>query len=151
MNIFAVLLVCGIIAALIAGAKNRSRFNWFLLGCIGGLISIAVLACLPTLAKGDAPQGDAASMVTCPNCGGSLPATFDSCPVCGQHLREAKVLADAAHAREEWEQGRRECPHCAEHIKRKAKVCHFCGKDVEPQEYPGPEAAQPAPKTAAHS
>jgi hypothetical protein len=26
----------------------------------------------------------------------------------------------------------RECPHCAELIKRKAKVCKHCGRDVEP-------------------
>jgi hypothetical protein len=26
----------------------------------------------------------------------------------------------------------RECPHCAESIKRAAKVCRFCGRDVEP-------------------
>jgi type VI protein secretion system component VasK len=26
----------------------------------------------------------------------------------------------------------RKCPHCAEVIKREAKVCRFCGRDVEP-------------------
>jgi hypothetical protein len=28
--------------------------------------------------------------------------------------------------------GGRKCPHCAEIIKREAKVCRFCGRDVEP-------------------
>lgn len=27
----------------------------------------------------------------------------------------------------------RKCPHCAEQIKREAKVCRFCGRDVEPE------------------
>ncbi len=26
----------------------------------------------------------------------------------------------------------RECPHCAEHILKKAKVCKHCGRDVAP-------------------
>lgn len=35
---------------------------------------------------------------------------------------EAQQLADGAH---------RKCPHCAEVIKREARVCRFCGRSVE--------------------
>jgi hypothetical protein len=28
--------------------------------------------------------------------------------------------------------GERKCPHCVEIIEREAKVCRFCGRDVEP-------------------
>jgi hypothetical protein len=34
----------------------------------------------------------------------------------------------------------RKCPHCAEIIKSEAKVCRFCGRDVEP--IPNPVTAQ---------
>lgn len=30
----------------------------------------------------------------------------------------------------------RKCPHCAELIKSEARVCRFCGRDVEPQANP---------------
>jgi hypothetical protein len=34
----------------------------------------------------------------------------------------------------------RQCPHCAETIKREARVCRFCGRDLEPlQLLPQPE------------
>lgn len=30
-------------------------------------------------------------------------------------------------------EGRTRCPHCAEWIRREARVCKHCGRDVEPQ------------------
>ena len=35
---------------------------------------------------------------------------------------EAQQIANGAH---------RKCPHCAEVIKREAKVCRFCGRSVQ--------------------
>lgn len=32
----------------------------------------------------------------------------------------------------------RQCPHCAETIKREASVCRYCGRDVEPAAAPTP-------------
>ena len=39
------------------------------------------------------------------------------------------------------QQDRRPCPYCAEMIMRDAKVCHFCGREVEP--LPTPTAVAP--------
>ena len=30
-------------------------------------------------------------------------------------------------------EGRRSCPYCSELIKREAKMCRFCGKEIEPE------------------
>jgi hypothetical protein len=38
----------------------------------------------------------------------------------------------AIEARELSSGDTRKCPHCAEIIKAEAKVCRFCGRDVEP-------------------
>ncbi|NJB66415.1 RNA polymerase subunit RPABC4/transcription elongation factor Spt4 [Desulfobaculum xiamenense] len=155
MPTFVCMMVICIFAALIAGVKKRHVVGWFFetfvtccmailfLGVYGvlvvGLVQLAVLACLPKLSI---TKIDPVSMVICTNCGANLPTTFKYCPVCEHSMKEVKAKADAVRAREEWEQGRRECPHCAELIKRKAKVCCFCGKAVEPEQYPGSETSQ---------
>ncbi|NJB66435.1 Na+/melibiose symporter-like transporter [Desulfobaculum xiamenense] len=141
MGLFAVMLVCGIIAALIAGSKNRSRIGWFLLGCIFGLIAVAVLACLRTLP----PKSQAPSPAPFPideDDEGDAPSGFCSPAATRRQAEErAAMRADRDRcAREEWEKGRRECPHCAELIRRKATVCRFCGAQVTPEEYPCPQA-----------
>lgn len=42
--------------------------------------------------------------------------------------RNARELEDRAITQGD----QRKCPHCAEIIKSEAKVCRFCGRDVEP-------------------
>lgn len=37
---------------------------------------------------------------------------------------------EAGLVKSESEQGRLRCPYCAEFIRREARVCHFCGRDV---------------------
>ena len=48
-------------------------------------------------------------------------------------LPHALIMApdrEAVEARAIAEEDRRKCPHCAELIKREARVCRFCGRDV---------------------
>ena len=45
---------------------------------------------------------------------------------------DRSALASNRPPMHEREREERECPHCAELILRKAKVCKHCGRDVEP-------------------
>lgn len=40
-----------------------------------------------------------------------------------------------------------ECPRCAETIKRKAKICHFCGLELSSTEVAAPTATEPRPES----
>lgn len=43
---------------------------------------------------------------------------------------QAELASQRAGGAEEAEGETKVCPHCAEHIKRAAKVCRYCGRDV---------------------
>ena len=49
------------------------------------------------------------------------------------HVLIIAPLRPALDARQ-IDQGGRQCPHCAEIIRREAKVCRFCGRDVGAQD-----------------
>jgi DNA-directed RNA polymerase subunit RPC12/RpoP len=64
------------------------------------------------------------------------------CNKCGEKFKKGKI-EDKKTGNELIETSQnndtRECPYCAETIKKKATVCRFCGKDVEPIEDEHPE------------
>ncbi len=73
-------------------------------------------------------------MKTCPACHQTYPDDIESCP------RDRTLLI--AESRDE-----RECPHCAEEILKKARVCKHCGRDVEPLVGGDRSAQTPLPAT----
>ncbi|MGE4193062.1 MAG: hypothetical protein AB7E51_06715 [Pseudodesulfovibrio sp.] len=59
----------------------------------------------------------------CPKCAVPMFANLTTCPACGY---------DRAKDPEDLLNDERECPHCAELIKKKAKKCKHCGSEVTP-------------------
>lgn len=45
-----------------------------------------------------------------------------------------KQVVEEFRRKDELDREFRKCPYCAEYIKREAKVCKHCGRDVEPKE-----------------
>lgn len=79
-------------------------------------------------------------MKTCPACHQAYPDDVDTCPRDGAQL--------SGEIRDE-----RECPHCAELILKKARLCKHCGREVEPLtggdapvQIPAPTPAQGTPE-----
>lgn len=85
-------VVCGVIAAAIASAKNRSMLGWFLLGALLGLIGVLIVALLPSEPP-PAPLG--MRMVRCTRCNAVQNiAIRDSAFECWQckHSNEVAVI-----------------------------------------------------------
>lgn len=86
-------LLMGIGAAVIAQAKGRDFMLWLVIGALGGLIALIVIAALPSNQHSDAGSQHA------PRPGG-----------------------DSSNYRN--------CPFCAEAIRREAIKCRYCQSDV---------------------
>jgi hypothetical protein len=69
-------VVFAIICGSIASAKGRSSVTWAILGFIGGLISMLILACLPKIEP----------MKKCPNCANEVKQEAMACYHCGKEF-----------------------------------------------------------------
>jgi hypothetical protein len=138
-----VALLLGLVGQYIAGAKNRSDGEGFILAFLLGPIGLIVLALLPTLPppvqtpKPKAPRliGET---VECDNCHAVSPAGTRNCPTsgCGWYLLDlpvtAAVLVEPEPVQPEVlrreSDGRevRPCPACAELILADASLCRYC-------------------------
>lgn len=89
-NVFSFLVLCAIVAAVIASSKGRSFFGWFLIGMLINVFAIILVAALPT--KKPAPvivDGEVATPEThvrCPWCKGLVRKEASICMHCRKSL-----------------------------------------------------------------
>ncbi len=124
-------LLTGVASAVIAGAKNRSAFGYFLVGfflnVIGVLIAIGVPSLKPVVVAG---QRDPNDLLLCWKCNRPRRADSIACPHCGAGQKPPPPVM-------------KKCPMCAELIQPDALKCRYCGSDLRAT----PVAVSPPPST----
>lgn len=109
-SMFFILLICGIIAAMIASFKGRNTAGWFLAGLFLGVIGVLLVGLLPKLKQ-------------CPKCGMKLRQDALICYYCGYDLAE--------HLRRGSADEYRYCSNCQRAVDKDAKNCPVCGAPLD--------------------
>ncbi|WP_203529686.1 hypothetical protein [Pseudodesulfovibrio sp. JC047] len=148
-------IIMPIIVGMIANSKGRSWILWFLYGLILwpiALVHALVLKPLMPKTKGDwekntkgprrCPNQECARVIhgtqeNCPYCKTPMNGETIPCPKCSTEMfSNITTCPDCGYNREADPEGlysdERECPFCAELIKKKAVKCKHCGSDIEP-------------------
>ena len=102
----------------IAGAAVLSRANKAGIGCLLGIILGPIGLIIAWVVRRDWEADKAAAAAKKKN---------DAKRKAARNREYAERDAERERTRTQ-----RECPHCAELILKKAKVCKHCGRDVEP-------------------
>lgn len=88
MEILVIWVICGVVTAVIASAKDRSGFGWLLIGLLLGIFGVILIACMPSNKPAEvvfsparaAPGG---TTKACPDCGETVLLVANVCKHCG--------------------------------------------------------------------
>lgn len=94
----------------VAGALILNRFNKAGIGCLLGILLGPIGLIIAWVMRSNAQADEERK----------------------RHEEQVTVLADSNREQGDPDRVERECPHCAEPILAKARVCKHCGRDVEP-------------------
>jgi len=136
MEVLVIASLLGLIPAFIAKSKGRSMGAWWVYGTLLFIIALAHSIFMSDHSKRPVPHQRPPE-----------PETYETCKKCGHiqysHLRlckncryDKKVDPELLYTDE------RNCPFCAEPIKKKAIKCKHCGSEVEPIPDPKPVGPQ---------
>ena len=129
MEFIVIAALLGLIPAYIAKSKGRENvFGWWIYGALLWIVALIHALCMTNLsdktAKGEPIPKGTTRPCSNPSCMRVLTGGQTKCK-CGT-ITPLPVPAQ--------QDDTRECPKCAELIKKKAKKCKHCGTDVEPIE-----------------
>ncbi|PWC69096.1 hypothetical protein TSH7_01230 [Azospirillum sp. TSH7] len=111
-------LVLVICSGVVASNKGRSVFGWVAIAVLVAPITILILLALPSLKVQATPYRDRGDGYSCPS---------------------SRPLSPPSDTKE--------CPRCAETIKKAAVVCRFCGAELSNSE---PQKHEDTTKTCPH-
>lgn len=89
-------LLCGILAAVVGGAKGRSGCGWFIVGVLAGPLGLLAVVGMPVVPR--AESVDASAFRKCPDCAETIMREARLCKHCGHRLTDVEIRE--AEARE---------------------------------------------------
>ena len=120
----------GVVCAIIASGKNRDGFAWFFAGFLFSFFALIVVLAIQPL-----PTDTPAPSLLLGSWHGAPPETRKADFAVTERQSETDVPARERYSKLVEAVGdnandRRECPHCAELIRKNAKICRFCNRDA---------------------
>lgn len=129
--LFIIWIICGVFAAVVASSKGRSGVAWFFLGFLFGPFALLASVGVTDLRRQRPPSHIPSESKPTQ----SQQRTLDKWKYTSTHSASPRLRGPGSEF-DEWKNQPKACPYCAEDVKRLAKVCKHCGRDIEPDAIP---------------